>query len=151
MLKNSLLPNMCCHSPITLRCRLATAVPHSLFRRSIIAPLSSLTHLTNRQSERKHLEVSICILIYVTFKKRSEHLSGVTHLLSTSEVLSPVRSTLVLSSSMTSTPSLYQVTLGGGLPWKGILMVAVWPAFTVRGWAPNKSSTEESISGGSGE
>ena len=72
-----------------------------------------------------------------------------SYLLSTSVVESAVRSTLVRSSSSISRPSLYQVTLGGGRPLKGILMVAVWPAFTVTGWAPSSSSSAGSISGGS--
>lgn len=62
-------------------------------------------------------------LICVTFEKMEWMELG--HLLSTSEVLSAARSTLVLSSSMTSAPSLYQVTLGGGFPLKGILTAAV--------------------------
>lgn len=78
-------------------------------------------------SGRIFTQICKCDLICVTCEKIHSMCEWVElgHLLSTSEVLSAARSTLVLSSSMTSAPSLYQVTLGGGFPLKGILTAAV--------------------------
>ena len=66
-----------------------------------------------------------------------------------SSAWSSPRSMDTRSSSVTSMPSLYHITLGSGFARKGTLMFAVWPAFTVTGCAASASRTDGSMVGGS--